>query len=57
VVIAFTIGADGQVRRAEPSQNTTGDEALARCLAGAVRQWRLPPPPGGEVELEMPFSR
>lgn len=57
VVIAFTIGADGHVTAASVASNTTGNEPLGRCLASAVRQWRLPAPPGGPVDLEMPFSR
>ena len=57
VVVAFSVAADGQVQNAKPVRNTTGDEALGRCLASQVGSWRLPAPPGGALELEMPFSR
>ena len=56
VIVAFTIGGDGQVTEASVSRNTTGNETLGRCLAAQVRSWRLPAP-GGPVELEIPFSR
>jgi TonB family protein len=57
VVIDMTIGADGTVGRSHVARNTTGDEALGGCLASQVRSWRLSPPPGGELTMQMPFSR
>jgi len=56
VVISFTIAVSGQVSRASVSRNTTGNAALGRCLAGQVSTWRLPAPPEGALDLEMPFS-
>jgi outer membrane biosynthesis protein TonB len=57
VVIAFTIGLEGNVTNARSVHNTTGDEPLAACLAGQVGSWRLPPPPRDRpVNFEMPFS-
>jgi len=57
VIVNMTISAAGQVSRTSVSRNTTGDATLGACLAGQVRQWRLPPPPGGELQMQMPFSR
>lgn len=57
VVVSFTIGADGQVGNTSVARNSTGNDTLGTCLAGQMRSWRLPPPPNGEIELEMPFSR
>jgi TonB family protein len=55
VRIRLTIRADGQVTNASPVANTTGNETLGQCLAGRVQQWQLPPPPGGELTLVLPF--
>lgn len=57
VVVAAVVGADGQVLRASLSRNSTGDQSLAECLTTQVRSFRLPPPPRGEIELKLPFSR
>lgn len=57
VVVTFTIAADGKIPTARATRNTTGDDALGGCLVNQVRAWDLPPPPGGELELAMPFSR
>jgi len=57
VMVNMTIAADGTVSRSEVNRNTTGDATLGACLASQVRQWRLPPPPGGELQMQMPFSR
>ncbi len=57
VVIALTIQDDGNVGRTRVARNTTGDELLGRCLAGQVGTWQLPHPPGGSLELSLPFSR
>ncbi len=56
VVVGFVIGNDGQVSSSTVARNTTGHELLGRCLAGQVNTWRLPAPPDGPLELEMPFS-
>jgi outer membrane biosynthesis protein TonB len=57
VVVGLSIGADGQVTAGSVVRNTTGDAELGACLAGQVRSWKLPPPPDGSLEMEMPFSR
>ncbi len=57
VVIAMTIGADGEVGRTSVQRNTTGNETLGSCLSSQVASWRLPPPPGGSLDMTMPFSR
>ena len=57
VIVNMTVAASGQVSHTSVSRNTTGDATLGACLAGQVGQWRLPPPPGGELQMQMPFSR
>jgi hypothetical protein len=57
VVVSLSIRADGQVRKGSVIRNTTGDAELGACLAAQVGSWKLPPPPGGAAEMEMPFSR
>ena len=57
VVVSMTIGANGHVSRARTTRNTTGDESLGQCLQAQVSTWRLPPPPGGSLDMQMPFSR
>lgn len=57
VVINMSIGADGAVSRSTVARNTTGDSSLGNCLENQVSTWRLPPPPGGGLDMQMPFSR
>lgn len=57
VVVNMTIGADGAVSRTSVARNTTGDTTLGNCLSSQVSTWRLPPPPGGSLQMQMPFSR
>jgi outer membrane biosynthesis protein TonB len=57
VVVVFTISATGAIEDARATRNTTGDDALGACLVNQVRVWELPAPPGGALELAMPFSR
>jgi len=56
VVVRFTITDSGEVGAARVTRNDTGSDRLAACVATRVREWRLPTPPGGSLELEMPFS-
>jgi TonB family protein len=57
VVVNMTIGADGNVSDTSVARNTTGDEVLGNCLRSQVASWQLPPPPGGSLQMQMPFSR
>lgn len=57
VVVNMTIGADGNVSDTSVARNTTGDEVLGNCLRSQVGSWQLPPPPGGSLQMQMPFSR
>lgn len=57
VVVNMTIGAEGNVSNTSTARNTTGDEVLGNCLRSQVASWQLPPPPGGSLEMQMPFSR
>jgi TonB family protein len=57
VLVTFTIKAEGGTENARVTRNTTGDEVLGNCLVNQVNAWDLPGPPGGAIELAMPFSR
>lgn len=57
VVVHMTVGADGHVSNTRVMRNTTGDQTLGNCLSSQVATWQLPPPPGGSLEMQMPFSR
>ncbi len=57
VVVNMTIGAEGNVSGTSIVRNTTGDDVLGNCLRSQVASWQLPPPPGGSLEMQMPFSR
>ena len=57
VVINMTVGATGQVTKTSVQRNSTGDSNLATCLKGQVKSWKLPPPPAGSLEMQLPFSR
>lgn len=57
VVVRMNIKKDGQVGTASVVRNSTGDKTLGQCLTGQVRTWKVPPPPGGALAMEMPFSR
>ena len=57
VVVSMTIGSEGAVTDTRIVRNTTGDEVLGNCLRSQVASWQLPPPPGGSLEMQMPFSR
>lgn len=49
VTVAWTIGADGQVTRAEVLENTVADPSVANCVRARVLTWRFPEPEGGGV--------
>jgi outer membrane biosynthesis protein TonB len=57
VLVTFTIKEAGGTEGVRVTRNTTGDDVLANCLVNQVREWDLPGPPGGALELSMPFSR
>ena len=57
VVLNMTIGADGNVSRVSKRRDSTGDEQLVSCLVNRVNAWQLPPPPGGSLQMQLPFSR
>jgi TonB family protein len=58
VVVRFSINADGSVTNSSVLRNTTGNEALGRCLANQALTWRLPQTYNGEtIPLEIPFAR
>lgn len=57
VVISMTIGAEGNVSRTRVARNTTGNEPLGNCLSAQVSSWRLSAPPGGSLQMQIPFSR
>lgn len=56
VVVQFTIPESGRVGSARASQNTTGSDAVGRCVESAIRGMRFTPgPEGGSVDFSYPF--
>lgn len=55
VDVRFVISLTGEVCAAEARQNTTGSEALERCLLGQVARMRFPAPTGGDVIVVYPY--
>jgi TonB family protein len=57
VVVEFTIETTGTVTGAKSTANTTGDDAVAACVVGAVSRFRFndPAPEGGSVRFSYPF--
>lgn len=57
VTMVFTIEESGRVGDASASQNTTGSEALAACVAQELLLLRFDSgPKGGGVTFEYPFT-
>ncbi|MCA9678025.1 MAG: AgmX/PglI C-terminal domain-containing protein, partial [Myxococcales bacterium] len=56
VVITFSIGADGRVKRTAIDDREAPTPELAACVAAASLSWRFPPPDGGAVEVAYPFE-
>ena len=42
LMVSFTIGADGKVRRATIGSNSTGNRTLGICILTRVRKWGFP---------------
>ena len=59
IAIGFDINARGHAESPTIDRNTTGNDALARCLQNNVGTWQLPPPPEGAapIQMQMPFTR
>lgn len=56
VTIEFTIEERGTVSAVKVKDNSTGDQAVAECVAAAVRRFRFNPgPDGGSVVYSYPF--
>lgn len=56
VVVEFTIEPRGNVSKASPVENSTGDGAFASCISSVVKRLRWSPgPEGGAVTYEYPF--
>lgn len=56
VTIEFTIEERGNVTGVTVAENTTGDSAVGKCVASAVRRFRFNPgPSGGSVVFSYPF--
>jgi TonB family protein len=55
VVVTFVIGATGAVRASAIRVNSTGDTAVANCVASAVRRWQFPERDGNSI-VEFPFE-
>lgn len=56
VTVEFTILTTGSVSRVAVKENTTGDEAIGRCVSKTVGRFRFNPgPEGGSVTFAYPF--
>jgi hypothetical protein len=56
VAIALTVEERGTLSHVRAVENTTGSEAIASCITGAIRDIRVNPgPTGGTVSAEFPF--
>lgn len=55
VVVKFTIGETGAVVDISIEDNTTGDNGVASCISGRVRNFRFPKPKSGKVTVAYPF--
>ena len=56
VKIAFQVLPDGSVQHATAVENTTGDPALAQCLASVISAWRYTAHAGAVVNFMRPFN-
>lgn len=56
VTVRFTIAEAGTISAARASDNTTGSDAVGRCVVNAIRGLRFTPgPEGGSVDFSYPF--
>ncbi len=55
VKVQFTILESGRVGSARVMLDTTGDPAVGKCIANAMKRWRFPKPDGGSVTVAFPF--
>jgi TonB family protein len=56
VTVSFTIDATGKVSVSSVTDNTTGNDDVAECIAKAVKRWTFPRPTGGGVvTVSYPF--
>lgn len=57
VVARFIIGPTGEVKMAAATPSDATLTEVANCIAGKVRQWHFPSPPGGGlVSIQYPFA-
>jgi outer membrane biosynthesis protein TonB len=56
VMVAVTIGAQGQVCSANVTENALGDASVASCVTQRFRSGTFPPPKGGCVNTQVPLN-
>ena len=57
VVVNFVIFGTGKVNSSVVAESTLSDQAVANCIAKAVKRWTFPKPRGGEnVIVDYPFE-
>jgi len=56
VTIALRIGTNGLPCSAGVASNSTGNAAVAACIAGSMRNGAYPAPKGGCVDVNVPIS-
>jgi outer membrane biosynthesis protein TonB len=56
LVVAFTIGAPGSVKKTAVKSSSLGDPQLDQCIVGRLTTWKFPKPRGGiDVNVLYPF--
>ncbi len=55
IVVLFTIGRDGRVKKARIQSTTMHNEAVESCILRMIRRWRFPRPEKGSVTVSYPF--
>jgi outer membrane biosynthesis protein TonB len=53
--VDFTVNSKGDVVAAVVAETTLADVAVGACITGAVRRWKFPGNPGGDVKIRYPF--
>lgn len=55
VVLSFSIGTSGEVKRVSAARGSLQDGVLRRCLEDEVQTWSFPEPSGGAVHVIYPM--
>lgn len=56
VVVAWTIGTNGDVVKYNIESSTVDNLEVGACMLRMIRRWRFPAPSDGEVNISYPFN-